>query len=71
MKNHANMPAAQSTATRFAADTLRSLKSDSGISGARTRDSMTRNATSSATAAPSFDSVATVVQPVSLPLTMA
>ena len=68
MKNHANMPAAHNTATMLAVDTLRKRNSDMGISGALTRDSIMRNATSNAIAAPAFHSVATDNQPTSLPL---
>ncbi len=71
MKNQANMPAAHSTAMILAVATLFRRNSDSGISGARTRASISRNSDSNATAAPSFHSVAGALQPASLPLMMA
>ena len=59
MKNQANMPAAHNTPTTLAVATLRSRNRRSGISGALTRASITRNAASSTTAAPSRPSVCT------------
>ncbi len=71
MKNHANIAAAQSTPTTFAVATLRSVKMRSGISGAETRDSISRNAASSATAAPRSPSVCADVHPFWFPFTIA
>ena len=55
----------------FEVATLRSLKRPSGISGASTRDSSTRNDGEAGAAAPSSPSVCADVQPCSLPLTIA
>ena len=71
MKNHANMAAAQSTPTTLAVARLRRRKRASGIRGALTRDSMTRNRTSNATPAPRNPSVRPDDQPTALPLTIA
>ena len=71
MKNHANIEAAHSMPTTLAVATLRSRNSASGINGCGTRASMTMNAASSTTAAPSSPSVCADVQPASLPSTIA
>ena len=65
------MAAAQSTPTTFAVATLRSLKRLSGISGADTRDSITRKTASNASESASRPSVCVEPQPASLPLTIA
>ena len=67
MKNQANMPAHQSTPTTLAMATLRSLNIASGISGALTRDSMTRKAAKSTPATASRPSVCAESQPAWLP----
>jgi hypothetical protein len=69
--NQANMPAAHSTPTTLAPETLRRRNRRSGISGSDTRASMSRNTISNATAPPSCDSVFTDVQPAALPPTTA
>ena len=58
------MAAAHRMLMTFAVETFRSLNRLSGMSGARTRDSMTRNSAKSATAAPSRPSVCVDAQPV-------
>ena len=71
MKKYANMPAAIRTPTTFAVETFRFRKMPSGISGDDTRDSSTRNTTSSTAETPSRPSVWSDVQPSSLPFTIA
>ena len=65
------MAPAHSTPTTLETDTFRSRKMPSGTSGDRTRDSITRKTTSSTPAAASRPSVRAVVQPTSLPFTIA
>ena len=65
------MAAAQSTPTTFETAMLRNRKRPSGISGAATLDSITRNTASSTAAAPSTPRVWAEVQPSWLPFTIA
>ena len=70
-KNQANIAAAHSVPTTFDAQMLRSFRTASGISGSRTRLSMSTNATTSTAAAASRPSVVPDVHPFWLPLTIA
>ncbi len=71
MKNHANIAAAQSTATPFAVDRFRCRNNPSGIKGELTLDSIPRKSPNSPAAAARRPSVSPEPQPFWLPLTIA
>src|SRR5690606_9182469 len=71
IKNQANIAAAHSTPTAFAVARLRNRNRPSGINGERARDSINRNAASSAADSVSSPIDWIEVQPAWLPLTTA